>query len=193
MLNAEKSLYEDIKGFAKKWWVFLILGIISIGLSIYMICNQGVGYILLSVVFAAFYLINGIIRLIFVIRNRKSIPAWGWSLVGAILMVIVGGMLCFRPMLSEAVVLMLFNIGIIFFGINTIFSVGLLEGFGWKLLAVLFGLLTMAAGFMMIWNPLVGILTVDFITAIGLMSSGIGNLVAAYRLSVLKSQLQYIE
>ena len=72
MLNAEKSLYENIKGFAKKWWVFLILGIISIGLSIYLICNQGVGYIILSIIFAAFYLVNGIIRLIFVIRNRKS-------------------------------------------------------------------------------------------------------------------------
>ena len=106
----------------KKWWLVLILGIISIGLGIWALANPGAGFSAVSLIVAIDFIVVGVFSVAYVIANRDIIPAWGWDLVAAIIILLLGIAVAAIPGLSESIAIWLFTFGFIFKGIFSIFK-----------------------------------------------------------------------
>lgn len=72
-----ENFEEELTGAIKHWWVFLILGILAIGLGVWLFFTPANGFAALAIVFAITFLISGLASTAVTLINRKSIPAWG--------------------------------------------------------------------------------------------------------------------
>ena len=176
----------------KKWWLVLILGIISIGLGIWALANPGAGFSAVSLIVAIDFIVVGVFSVAYVIANRDIIPAWGWDLVAAIIILLLGIAVAAIPGLSESIAIWLFTFGFIFKGIFSIFkaftfkSEGV-KGWGWVLAL---GIITLILGIMLIVNPIVSALSIDLLAAFGMFSFGISMIVTSIQMSKAKSTIE---
>lgn len=182
-----KETYNKVKQTGKNWWIFLILGILALGVGVWMFCFPAGAATIAVYVFAAYFLISGIVDFVNVIIYRNDIPAWGWPLVASILVIAFGVMLLCSPLLSAGVLDILFACGIICMGIRFIASTVLIEGVFSQILIVLFGVLIIVSGVMCIYNPAAGLLTVATLEALSMIFAGIACLSLSYQLSRLNS------
>ncbi len=99
-----ETLKEELLMTVKNWWIFIILGILAIGVGIWMLFNAGMAYSALSLFFSISFLISGVSTCYVAIANRKTIPAWGWSLFSGIMILILGVILVVSPGMSEGTI-----------------------------------------------------------------------------------------
>lgn len=184
----------QLNGIIKRWWVALIFGVAAIGLGIFMFLNPVSTYVVLSYLFAGYFIAYGLYKSIMTFMERKEIPAWGWSFTLGVLTLILGLMLLIPGMATGTFVYYV-AFSVMFMGINScavsfqLKEVG--DGhWGWTLIL---GILTILLAIGMLVMP--GI-SVGFISAwFGVMfvMLGINLCMLAYRLSVINSQLKKAE
>lgn len=181
-MNEKTSLF-------KNWWVALVFGILAIILGIYMFMYPLETYVVLSYVFAAYFLIYGIFTCYETYRNRALIPAWGWNFAFGILTVILGCML-FVPGMATGTFVFYVAFSILFMGINACSASFALKaegdkGWGWTLAL---GILTVILSIIMLNHPLFSMSVVSTYAALAFIFLGITLCGLAYRLSVLHSE-----
>ena len=175
----------------KKWWIVLILGVISLVLGFVLVFNPGTGFEIARVVVVADYLILAAIAIAVTVARRNEIPAWGWNLFGAILLFLLGIVAAATPGVSESVLISLFIIGFLIEGISGIYASLMLKrlyvpGWGWSML---FSVLTVVVGVMLIVNPIVAAVSIDALVAVAMLSFGISTIIISYRLSRINGSL----
>lgn len=180
-----------IKDFLRKWWIILIIGILSVILGILMIANPGSGFNFIKIIVMADYLAIGIMGVAMTIARKDEIPAWGWNLVGNILLLLMGIIVAATPGMSETLLLIMFITGFILQGITGIFGAMTLKNlgapnWGWSLA---FSILTVIVGFMLMVNPLVAVLSIDVLVAAEMLSFGISMILLSIRLSKIKGAI----
>lgn len=184
-------MINKIADVLKKWWLVFIIGIISVILSIILIANPGSGFDVARIFGIINFIAVGVLGVISVIARRNEIPAWGWNLVGSLLVLALGIFVAVVPGLSESVLIFLFTFAFIFEGVNGIFGAFSLKamgvkGWGWSLaLAILVVIL----GMMVAANPLIAFLSIDIIVAAAMMCFGITMIVLAIQMSKAKAEL----
>ena len=175
----------------KKWWVVLILGILSLICGFWIVAHPGTGYQACKIMVTVDYLATGIFMVATIIANRKSIPAWGWDLVAAILVVIMGLTIICVPGMSDAFLLITFAIGTISKGIVAI-RVSLLlkkretKGWGW-ILAL--GILVVILGISHLFNPAASAITIDILISAAMVAFGIAAIIISIKLSKIKGSI----
>lgn len=170
------------------WWVALIFGILAIALGIYMFIYPLDTYVILSYVFAAYFLVYGISTAYITFKNRELIPAWGWSFAMGILTAIIGVML-FIPGMAVGTFVYYVAFSVMFMGINACATSFALKGegdsgWGWTLAL---GILTVILSIIMLNHPLLSISVISVWAAMAFIVLGCTMCGLAYRLSVLHS------
>ena len=69
-----ENFEEELTGAIKHWWVFLILGILAIGLGVWLFFTPANGFAALAIVFAITFLISGQRAI------RHGAGHWRWAL-----------------------------------------------------------------------------------------------------------------
>ena len=184
-------MLDRIKNFLKKWWIILIIGIISVILGILMIANPGKGFNFARIIVLIDYLAIGITGVATTIARRDEIPAWGWNLVGSILILLMGIIVAVVPGMSQTLLLIMFITGFILQGISGIFAAIALKkagtpNWGWSLA---FAILTVIVGIMLMINPLVAALSIGILVAVEMFSFGISMILLSIRLSKIKGAI----
>ena len=87
-----QGLEDEVMSTLKHWWLFILIGLLGIGIGIWILCNTGKAYVALSIFFAITFIIAGIASCWITITNRKLIPAWGWQLCSGIIMLVLGSL-----------------------------------------------------------------------------------------------------
>ncbi|MEG0377115.1 MAG: DUF308 domain-containing protein [Eubacterium sp.] len=187
-----EEIEEELEKVVKHWWVFLILGILAIGIGIWIFFNPLGSYVALSIIFALTFLISGLASCAVTIANRKTIPAWGWNFTSGLLMLILGIVLLAIPGMTEATLAFYVSFAVMFGGFNTIsFSFTLKaagdKGWGWNLAL---GILVIILSIVLISHPLVGAMTVVVWSSIAFLMLGISFCGIAFRLSKAKGALK---
>ena len=187
-----ETLEEDLEKTIKHWWMFLILGILAIGVGIRLFFTPMQGYAALTVFFALTFLISGLASIFVTIFNRKAIPAWGWNLVSGILMLVLGVILVANLNLSADVLAFYVAFAVMFGGFNTIgyaFTTKSLgdNGWGWNLAL---GILVVILSIVLLLHPVFTALTITIWTGIAFVSLGVSFCMLAYRLSKTNSLLK---
>ena len=186
-----KKLFSLIMEIIKKWWVVLILGILSLICGFWIIAHPGTGYQACKIMVTVDYLSTGIFMVATVIANRKSIPAWGWDLAAAILVVIMCLIIICVPGMSDVFLLITFAIGTISKGVVAI-RVSLLlkkretKRWGW-ILAL--GILVVILGICYLFNPAASAITIDILISASMLAFGIAAIIISIRLSKIKGSI----
>jgi len=177
------SPQDAIMAFGKKWWLLLILGILSMVVGVMALNNPVSATATLVLLFGIWLLFSGIGTIVRAIADDTEGS-------GKVLMIISGS-------LSIILAVIFFNGGIvkdaqlaaIFMGITFIFR-GMAElvaglaskgvpGRGW---AIFMGIITLIAGVITINNPIASLVTITQVMSFFLIILGVMEIVASFQL-----------
>ena len=81
----------------KHWWLYLVCGILSVAAGIVLIFNPLESYVTLSVFFGVMVLVSGIFSMCVAVGSRNLFMMRGYNVVGGILDILIGILLCANP------------------------------------------------------------------------------------------------
>lgn len=181
------QVFKTVKSPIRHWYLPLILGIVFIGVGIWVFLTPMASYITLSLIFGFVFLFAGIIEIIHAVANRQELDSWGWSLMGGIIDLILGILLVSQPQISMIVLPLYVGFGILFRSIMAISRSLELKKYNvrdWGSLLVV-GILGVIFAFIMIWNPLFGGFTIVIYTALAFVAIGVFQIYLSFRLKKL--------
>jgi uncharacterized membrane protein HdeD (DUF308 family) len=162
----------------RHWWVFIIRGVLFIGLGIYMIASPVGSFIALGFLFGLIIFLTGVAELIRVTRERTQ-GGRTWHLVLGIIDVILGIILMGHVGTSMAIMRIILGVWFLFRGFS-LFSFARHAGRSWMLIAG--AILIFVFGLLILFDPTFGDMTIILWTAIAFIITGIFNVWLGYRL-----------
>lgn len=180
----ENEVLNHVRETVKHWYLLLILGIVLIGVGIWVFLTPVEAYITLAMLFAFTFLVAGIMEIIYAVSSRKLLDNWGWTLVGGIIDFMIGVLLVTQPGISMIALPFYVGFAIMFRSVMTIgwaleIKRQYIKDWG-NLLAI--GILGLIFSFVMIWNPLFAGMTLVFYTALAFIIAGISQVYLSFSL-----------
>jgi uncharacterized membrane protein HdeD (DUF308 family) len=180
----ETEITRRTKYAIKHWYLSLILGILFIGVGIWVLRTPLESYLTLSILFSVTIFISGISEIIFSVTNRKEMDNWGWVLTGGIIDLLLGIWLISSPLLSITVLPFVVGFMLMFRSMIAIGFAFDVKGFadtGWGWLLAL-GILGLLFSFVLLWNPLFAGLTIVIWTGCAIITLGIFRIILSFKL-----------
>lgn len=182
-----KTLFDRINFAVKNWWLSLIVGILFFGVGILLMFTPLESYIALSVVFSVTMFVSGIFEISFSISNKKNLSSWGWYLASGIIDLLIGLYLMYYPTMSMAVLPYVVAFWLMFRGFSGIgYAMDLKRygnhDWGWYLV---FGLLTILCSVAILWQPLMGALSVVYMVSFAFLFIGLFRIMLSFGLKKL--------
>jgi uncharacterized membrane protein HdeD (DUF308 family) len=183
----ETEIIKTTKNATKHWYLSLILGILFIGVGIWVFMTPVSSYLTLSILFSVTIFVSGIFEIVYSISNRKEMDNWGWVLTGGIIDLLFGLWLMASPLLSIAILPFVVGFMLMFRSMMAIgFAFDLKDfpdsGWGWLLALGILGLLF---SFVLFWNPAFGGLTLVIWTGCAFITLGIFRIILSFKLKHL--------
>lgn len=158
----------------KYWYLPLLLGIAFILVGIWVYLTPAVSYRALSMLFAATFLVSGLLGMIHAITNKDYLVGWGWSMMAGIAELLIGILLLARPDITAVVLALFVGFAILFRSITAIFwsfEIKKLQVPNWGSLLFL-GILGAIFAFILLWNPILAGLTIVIYTSLAFIMIG---------------------
>lgn len=92
-----KNTIKFKSGLSRYWWLPLVVGLICIGLGVWLMFQPAIVMPVLAYTFAAFIILTGIIDLVYASVAWGPGSNWGWSLACGLLELILGIWMCCMP------------------------------------------------------------------------------------------------
>lgn len=152
----EEPVFKKMNSPIKLWYLPMIVGIVFIGIGIWVFTAPRETYIFLSIIFGISFLVNGLIETVFAISNRKEYSSWGWSLIMGIINIIVGLLLFNNPEITAAALALYIGFILLFRSVAAIILSRDLKTYGvgnWGFMMTI-GILGLLLSFILLWNPI---------------------------------------
>ncbi|HLR33584.1 MAG TPA: DUF308 domain-containing protein [Fodinibius sp.] len=172
----------------KHWYLPLIIGILFILIGLWVFLTPAASYLALSMLFAATFVVSGLLGITYAISNHRRLSGWGWSLAAGIAELLIGILLLSRPELTVIILALFVGFAIMFRSITAIvwsFELKKIGVSNWGTLLVL-GILGALFAFIMLWNPILAGLTIVAYTSLAFIVIGGFQVYFAIKLKNLK-------
>ncbi len=166
--------FKTVRNSIKHWYIPMLVGLLFIGVGIWVFRTPGEAYVSLAFIFSISFLISGILEAYFATANRNIVDNWGWSLAQGILNIIVGVLLLNNPEISVVALTYYVGFVIMFRSISAISSSIDLRNYGvsdWGYLMAL-GVVGVIFSFILLWNPLFAGMTLVVCTGLAFIAMG---------------------
>jgi len=186
------TIVSSTQSVTKNWWLSILIGILYIFAGVWVFNTPLASYISLSIIFSVFIFISGILEITFSISNRKKIDSWGWYLAGGILDLIIGILLISNPVMTMAILPFYVGFWLLFRGIMAIGisiqskSYGI-SNWGWMLTS---GIATIIFSILVLANPIIGGLSIVYMTAMAFIMIGIFRIFLGFYLKRMNKELK---
>ena len=175
---------SEIKENIKYWWVYLLLGLLFVFMGFYVIPHPVETYLAMAIFFAVIMLVGGILQIAVSLTIKNFIKGWGWQLAMGIMETLLGLFLVLN--MDVTVITLPFFVGfwMMFRSIDIIglafeFQTKGHKNWGWYLA---FGIIQMIFSWLIIFHPVIGVLTVIYYTAFALLLTGISYIMLSMKL-----------
>ncbi len=174
----------------KNWWLLLIAGLLGIAAGVAVFCFPADSYYAFSILFGVTMLVTGVTELVVAISSRNWFMMRGYNIVGGILDIIVGIMLCAWPQVTMVTLPIFLGIWLIYHSFMIIGLAGDMSAFrvsgsGWLVCG---GVLMLLLAILMVLNPFtLGVNVIVILLGIGLIVFGSVLVGASIRLSKVHS------
>ena len=175
----DMDLYNNVMSRAgkmvKRWWLLLMLGLLIMAAGIVVFCFPAESYMTLSVIFGVLMLVSGISELVVSLGSRNFFMMRGYSVVGAVLDLLLGIFLCCFPGVTLVVLPVVLGIWLLYhsfmiIGFGGDLSTFRLGGSGWVIAG---GALLMVFSLLMLIMPLtVGMAAITLVTGLAFLFAG---------------------
>ena len=161
-----------------RWWVVVVLGVISIAAGVLAIAYPDITLRVLGLLIGIYLLIAGAVWIMLAVEEEGSAGAHVLRLLLGILATLAGLVCIVRPGASVVVVLLAVAYWFILVGIADL-ARAMIEPTG-RWLSALFGVLGIAIGVLLIADPDIGVNTVALIVGIGFLLRGVLEIAAGW-------------
>jgi uncharacterized membrane protein HdeD (DUF308 family) len=184
----ETSNYNVVRNVINHLWLILIVGILLLGMGIWIIVSPFQTFFDISIVISVGMMVSGILEMIFSVKNRKSIKGWIWMLASGIIDFYVGACLFNFSLVTMVMLPLIASIWILFRGIVATGYALYIRSFGiksWRWLACI-AITIVLLTLLILLYPIYGIKTLIAYTGIGFVLSGIFRVYLAFKLRAIK-------
>jgi uncharacterized membrane protein HdeD (DUF308 family) len=186
---------KEIRRDIKNWWVFLIIGAVFVLLGFWVMSKPLESYLALSILFAITMLIGGIFQIVFSITNREEMKGWGWQLAVGIMELILGIILTRNMGLTMTTLPFVVGFWMMFRSMDLIgiaLELQTRKYSGWVWYLVL-GILLMIFAWFIIFNPILGGITVVLWTSFALIVAGVTYIMLAFKFKKVNQVIEKVE
>ena len=182
----QSSVFQDALDFAKaNWWMFLLGGVLYILFGIMAVSRPAETLLALSVLFACFVLVDGIVSVIRAIGAKGADGRW-WVLLGGVLSILIGLYALVGPVNTVLLFVYVIAFQAILFGIAMfMFGVSIRKVASSEWMLYLAGVLSVIFGLLLLWAPGIGGLSVSMMVGTWALVIGILRVVFALRVRSL--------
>ena len=170
-----ENLTERAGRAVQHWWLMMLAGVLCIALGIAVFVFPLQSYVTLSILAGILILLVGAAQLIIASTSGNYLAMRGYMLVGGVIDLILGLLLCIYPGVTMALLPIMLGIWMMYHSFMMIAFGGDLETFrikgsGWTILG---GVLLLALSFVVLVNPFsAGVAAVVVLSGIGLIVFG---------------------
>ncbi len=188
MENPLQKLTKRATQAVKNWWLLLVVGIACVAMGIVVFCYPGEAYLTLSILFGILMLLSGILEIVLYCSSNNYFIRSGISLIGGIIDVLLGLMLCCNVAATAILLPILLGIWLLIRSIQMIDFWSKMRTFnvpnaGWQVTS---GVLLLLLALMVIFHPFgLGIPAVVAMVGCGLIVAGISLCATGIRLKSL--------
>jgi uncharacterized membrane protein HdeD (DUF308 family) len=182
MANAKSATQGEVPGDARPWWHLLVWGILAIVLGIFLLLQPAMTAVSLIWFVGLFWVVGGAVDVVefFFGKSETSV----WKLLISIAGFFVGLAIVLNPLVGSLIALTLqyFLLGIAAVGLglfNMIFGGHMSTGH-WSWGTFFLGLLQFLIGIFLIMEPLVGVMSLVWLLAMGGIAGGVVAIVLAF-------------
>ena len=171
-----ENLTNRVGRAVQHWWLMMLAGILCFALGIAVFVFPLESYVTLSILAGILMLLVGAAQLIIASTSGNYLAMRGYMLVGGVIDLILGLLLCVYPGVTMALLPVMLGIWMMYHSFMMIAFGGDLETFrvkgsGWTILG---GVLLLALSFVVLVNPFsAGIAAVIVLSGVGLIVFGI--------------------
>ena len=174
---------------SSKWWTFLVRGVIALALAGFCFAAPAATAAALVYVFAAYFIIGGIAAF-FGGFSLTGLGSWWALVIMGVMEVFLGILMLTEPGAGPLALAYIFALWMVMTGALEISSAMaarafITNEFWWMLL----GIITIALGFYVVWNPNIGIFGLVYTVGIYGLLAGISLVVLAFRVKGLGSDV----
>ncbi len=188
-------IVEKTKNAVKYWWLLLIVGIALFAVGIIVFFYPGESYLALSIVFGIVLLLSGVIQLVLAIANQNYFTNRAWVIVGGIIDIILGIILCSNIALSAITLPFLLGFwlmyrGFMMIGLGSDMSTFRISGSTWT---IIWGVLLILCSILVLLQPLAfGTSMVVALLGISFLVAGIASCYIAFQLKNVHKNVKKI-
>lgn len=175
-------------------WLSAIAGIILIILAVIFFLNPGISMYSLSVIIGVFLLIAGVSSVIAFFVDIDS-PHAGWTLVSGLIELLVAWTILVWPVITTLTIPYVFAFWAIIVGISQFANSFTLKAYHFEdwWLETIFGVILSIIGFCILFNPLAGIYTVDYVIAFFFLLFGIFSIIIAFHFGSVEGKINKVK
>ncbi len=186
----KKQFFKHEKTSVKYWYIPLLVGLIFVGIGVWVFATPLQAYLTLTLIFSLSFLFSGIFEIIFAVSNKRELNNWGWTLTFGVINLLVGVLMLSNPEISMTVLPFYVGFVVLFRSIAAIGASIELKNHGvldWGNLLVI-GLAGTIFSFILLWNPLFAGLSLVFWTAFAFLALGIFSIYYSIKLKSLHAE-----
>ncbi|MGN0190480.1 MAG: HdeD family acid-resistance protein [Candidatus Cryptobacteroides sp.] len=114
MIQIVEQFTEKAAKTVKNWWMLLVAGALCIVAGIVVFCNPSSSYATLSIVIGVLMLVTGFTELIMAVSSRNWFMTRSYNIIGGMLDIVVGIMLCALPQVTMTVLPIFLGVWLIY-------------------------------------------------------------------------------
>lgn len=158
------------------WWLFVLCGVLCAGAGIAVFCYPVEGYLALTLLFGIVILLVGVAELVVALTSRNYFMMRGYNIVGGILDLLVGILLCANPAFTAVALPVLLGVWLMYHSFMIIGFAGDLSSFnvpgsGWGIAG---GIILLILSFFITFKPFsFGASAVTILTGVALIIVGV--------------------
>ena len=186
--SSPMSNSQEVEQRSSLWWLAIVRGVFAIIFGIVALTWPQGTVVVLTIVFAIYAIIDGIVNIVIAFSSRKTDSTWGWLLTQGILTLLAGLVALFAPLWAAGFVV-LFVLWVIaiwaviggIFGIPAAASLGATGGA--KTLGIILAIISIIFGVILIWllvtNPESALAGFVWVVAVYAIIVGVVLIIAA--------------
>jgi uncharacterized membrane protein HdeD (DUF308 family) len=180
-----QDLTEQALDVARAWWVFVLVGVLSLIAGVIIVLQPSNSLATLAVIFGIFLLIDGVVELI---RSfERAVENRALAAILGVLGIIVGIALIRHPFHGVAAIGLLIGIWLVAAGVIRLVRAFAVESH--RLLGIVIALVEIVVGIVIVSDPHIGYTALAIILGIWLILNGIGLIVLGFAVRGAKSEL----
>lgn len=172
---------EEIRESTSAWWLFLVVGLISIAAGVVVIAKPEDSLATLAVIAGIFVLIDGIFDL--AVSIKRSTENRGLAAILGVVGVVVGVLLIRHPIGGVLAIALLIGIWLIAIGVVRLIGAFERDNVAWRLLVAV---IEIAAGIVIVSSPPISFATLALIVGISFIANGVGIFALGWVMHVLR-------